>query len=80
MIRLQSASDLASSLSKNNTLTYLDLSSNSIGKSGGEILGAAILSNKILKVLLLSNNGIESRACFTLCMGIIENKSLTKGT
>ena len=40
--------------------------------------GDAILTNQTLKTLILSNNGIESRACFTLCMGIIENSSIKK--
>ena len=79
MIRLQSATALASSLAINATVVYLDLSSNSLGRDGGEALGAALFHNKVLKTLLLSNNGIESRACFTLCMGIIENTALKKG-
>ena len=39
MIRLHSAVDLASSLTENKTLQYLDLSCNSLGRDGGEILG-----------------------------------------
>ena len=42
------------------------------------LIGDAILTNQTLKTLILSNNGIESRACFTLCMGIIENSSIKK--
>ena len=38
-IRLHSAVDLASSLNYNRTLQYLDLSSNSLGRDGGDTLG-----------------------------------------
>ena len=72
MIRLSSAVDLGNSLSINQTLLYLDLSCNSLGRDGGEAIGEAVLNNKTLKTLILSNNGIESKACFTICMGIIE--------
>ena len=72
MIRLSSAVDLGSSLSVNTTLLYLDLSCNSLGKDGGEAIGEAVLNNRTLRTLILSSNGIESRACFTICMGIIE--------
>jgi len=78
MIRLHSAVDLASSLAQNKYLVYLDLSCNSLGREGGETLGNAILSNLTLETLILLNNGIESRACFTICMGIIENFALRK--
>lgn len=39
LIRLKSGINLARSLGFNKTLTYLDLSSNSLGKNGGEALG-----------------------------------------
>lgn len=39
LIRLKSGINLARSLGFNETLTYLDLSSNSLGKDGGEALG-----------------------------------------
>jgi Ran GTPase-activating protein (RanGAP) involved in mRNA processing and transport len=47
----------------------LDLSSNGIGREGGEQLGSSIVDNHSIKTLLLENNGIDSRACFVLCMG-----------
>lgn len=72
MIRLSSAVDLGSSLSINATLLYLDLSCNSLGRDGGEAIGEAVLNNKTLETLILSCNGIEGKACFTICMGIIE--------
>ena len=79
MIRLSSAVDLGNSLSINQTLLYLDLSCNSLGRDGGEAIGEAVLNNKTLRTLILSNNGIESKACFTICMGIIEvNFSIPK--
>ena len=78
MIRLHSAVDLASSLSVNTSLLFLDLSCNSLGKDGGEALGDALLANRSLKTLIISSNGIEAKACFTICMSIIENGSLRK--
>ena len=57
MIRLDGAVCFAKSLSQNIYLTYLDLSYNSLGESGGEELGKALLTNKTLKTLLLNNNG-----------------------
>ena len=38
MIRLDGAADLCSSLIVNTTLTYLDLSFNSLGSMGGKLL------------------------------------------
>ena len=46
MIRLDGAVDFAQSLSINDTLTYLDLSFNSLGTEGGVMLGVSILTNK----------------------------------
>ena len=46
MIRLDGAVDFAQSLSINDTLTYLDLSFNSLGTDGGVMLGVSILTNK----------------------------------
>lgn len=66
------------SLAKNTSLTYLDLSYNSFGHDGGLALGDAIISNRTLKTLLISNNGIDATACFTICVGVIENLALTK--
>ena len=47
MIRMQSAVDLSDSLSFNSTLTYLDISYNTIGTEGGTTLGRALLTNKV---------------------------------
>ena len=54
MIRLHSAVDLASSLSDNKNLVYLDLSCNSLGREGGEILGAFFtdICTNILQIYL----------------------------
>lgn len=46
MIRLDGAVDFAQSLSINDTLTYLDLSFNSLGTEGGVTLGVSILTNR----------------------------------
>jgi Ran GTPase-activating protein (RanGAP) involved in mRNA processing and transport len=56
----------------NYSVPNLDLSWNAIGKDGGEAIGEALPNNKSLKTLILSSNGIESKACFTICMGILE--------
>lgn len=45
MLRLDGAVDLCSSLSENATLTYLDLSFNSLSSNGGIALGNALQDN-----------------------------------
>ena len=69
---------IAESLAKNSSLTYLDLSYNSFGHDGGLALGDAIIDNRTLKTLLISNNSIDATACFTICVGVIENLALTR--
>jgi len=76
MIRMQSAVDQCDSLCYNKTLTYLDLSYNSIGTEGGTTLGRALLTNTSLKELHLKNNMIDPVACFTICVGAREATSL----
>lgn len=56
----------------NHSVPNSDLSWNALGKDGGEAIGEALPNNKSLKTLILSSNGIESKACFTICMGILE--------
>ena len=73
MIRLDGAVNLASALRNNSSLTYIDISFNSLGKEGGEMLGDSILDNKTLLTLKISNNSLNSTACFTICVGIEEN-------
>ncbi|KAJ1421524.1 hypothetical protein B484DRAFT_305777, partial [Ochromonadaceae sp. CCMP2298] len=73
MIRLEGAADLCQSLSINRTLTYLDLSFNSLGSMGGIALGDALQENSVLKTLSVANNGIDSVACLTICAGVLEN-------
>jgi len=77
MIRMQSAVDLCESLSFNKTLTFLDLSYNTIGSEGGTKLGRALLTNRSLTELHLKSNMIDPVACFTLCVGARECLSLT---
>jgi hypothetical protein len=77
MIRLDSAVDLASSIAINNTLTYLDLSYNSLGAEGGKTLGDALIDNRSISELFVCNNNITAVACFTICIGIQENLALT---
>ena len=76
MIRLDSGIDLASSLSCNSSLTHLDLSDNSLNAQGGKALGEALIGNRSIKRLLICNNGITASACFTICVGVIENLAL----
>jgi hypothetical protein len=50
LIRLKSGINLARSLGFNETLTYLDLSSNSLGKDGGEALGIDKYVNGLVSI------------------------------
>eukprot|EP01031_Cornospumella_fuschlensis_P030219 gene30219-36515_t len=76
LIRLGGADDLCSSLSMNQSITYLDLSFNSLGSSGGIALGDALQDNYTLRTLYVSNNSLDSIACVTICAGILQNKNL----
>jgi len=78
LLRLDGAVDFVSSLGVNNTLTYLDLSYNALGKAAGVVLGDSIIDNKSLQTLKLCNNGLHACAIFTICQGIIENHSLRR--
>jgi len=78
MIRLDGAVDFCSSLAVNETLTYLDLSYNSLAQDGGIMLGQAIEDNHSLETLIIANNAIDAIACFTICVGIISNLTLKK--
>jgi hypothetical protein len=75
-IRLDGAAYLADSLKFNSSLTYVDLSYNSLGTVAGEVLGGVVMENKSLRTLLLGHNGIDARACFTLCVGLQLNTTL----
>ena len=77
-IRQNTAIALASSLGKNNTLTYLDLSYNALGSAAGEVIGDSILDNKILKTLILDNNNLGSTACVTICIGVCQNLAIKR--
>jgi hypothetical protein len=78
MMRLDSAVQFAQALAVNESLTYLDVSFNAFGNDAGCAMGDALLDNKTIRTLLISNNGIDSKACFTICIGIQENLGLTK--
>jgi Ran GTPase-activating protein (RanGAP) involved in mRNA processing and transport len=78
MIRLDGAVDFCSSLAINETLTYLDLSYNSLAQDGGIMLGMSIEDNHALETLIIANNAIDAIACFTICVGIISNLTLKK--
>jgi hypothetical protein len=77
MIRLDGAIELAKSLAGTLYLTYLDLSYNALGRDAGEILGKSLITNASLEYLNVSNNNINSTACFTICVGLEENKTLS---
>jgi hypothetical protein len=76
MIRLHSGVDLARSIAKTTTLTYLDLSYNALGQEGGKALGDSLLDNKSLQKLLLDNNNIDGIGCFVICTAVQENHGL----
>lgn len=78
MMRLDSAVQFSQALAVNESLTYLDVSYNAFGNDAGCALGDALLDNKTIKTLLISNNGLDSKACFTICIGIQENLGLTR--
>lgn len=96
MIRLESGRALCESLGINNTITYLDLSFNALGKEGGLALGDALQDNKTLRTLIIvrysylicnrylfwiqANNAINSVSCLTICAGILENENLQNFT
>lgn len=73
MIRLDGAVTFANAIRHNRSLTYLDVSYNSLGRFGGEMLGDSIIDNKTLITLKASSNALNSTACFTICVGIEEN-------
>lgn len=76
MIRMDGACSLSESLASNHHLMFLDLSYNSLGQHGGELIGKSLLSNRVLKTLLLSNNAIPASGCCAICVGIERNLSL----
>ena len=63
-------------LMSNNRLLKLDLSSNQIGKEGGDILGKVLKRNRFIEKLNLSWNQIRgSRGC-SIMQGLMENNNL----
>jgi Ran GTPase-activating protein (RanGAP) involved in mRNA processing and transport len=76
MIRVTSAVEFSRSLSRNSSLTHLDLNFNAIGSEGGIALGHSLLENKTLRALLVSTNGLDATACLTISAGAMENKTL----
>ena len=77
-IRLHGAKSLANAMIMNNSLTHLDLAYNALGTEAGEILGHALLYNQTLTYLDVASNSINSSACFTICMGIVDNYCIKK--
>ena len=73
---MNSANDLCDSLCHNKTLTYLDISYNSIGSEGACTLGRALLTNNKLMELHIQNNLIDPVGCFTICVGARETSAL----
>jgi Ran GTPase-activating protein (RanGAP) involved in mRNA processing and transport len=60
----------------NQSLTFLELSYNALGVSGGIALGDALQDNKVLRHLLVANNSLDSVATMVICAGILENANL----
>ena len=58
MIRLDGAISFAKAMGINVYLTDVDISYNSLSEGGGEALGQALLSNKTIRSLNLTHNGI----------------------
>ena len=71
MIRLKSALSLATCISSNQSSTLLDLSYNGVGSEAGIMLGSALLDNKNLKSLNLTNNELDAPAIIAICQGIV---------
>jgi hypothetical protein len=76
LLRLDCATVLCKCLGSNLSLTNLDLSYNTLGETGGESLGAALMENKRLERLNLSNCGISSSVCLCIVIGVIECASM----
>jgi hypothetical protein len=73
-----SSIDIAKALSLNQTLTYLDLSFNGLGPQAGEYIGDALQHNHTIETLLLENNQLNGSAVYCICVGVMENTSLTR--
>ena len=69
MIRLKSAQALAVCIASNCTLTHLDLGYNGVGSEAGIMLGSALLDNRCLETLDLTNNELDAPAIITICQG-----------
>lgn len=60
---------VAQALTVNQTVTHLDLSYNSLGNEGAEVLGDALHYNSALVTLDLTQTKVQARGCFVLVQG-----------
>ena len=72
----EGAVHLAAALTKNHTLTYLELSDNPIGDIGAAAFGDMVRNNTALTRLHLNRCGITSGGCVQLAAGLTENGTL----
>jgi Leucine Rich repeat len=70
-------SAIAEALKVNNTLTKLNVSSNSIGDAGAAVFAEALKVNKSLAVLCLYNNSIGDAGAAAIAEALKVNNSLT---
>ena len=73
MIRLNSAVSIAQSFGLNCSVTSLNLENNSLGPSGGGMLGSILERNKTLTYVNIAHNSIDATACLVICQGCIHN-------
>mmetsp|Transcript_62113 Transcript_62113/g.148136 ORF Transcript_62113/g.148136 Transcript_62113/m.148136 type:complete len:387 (-) Transcript_62113:11-1171(-) len=68
---------LAGALSRNATVTTLDLRENRIGNSGAESLADALAMNSALKTLILGQNSVREQGAKKIAEALNENQTLT---
>lgn len=73
----RTCSGIADAIKCNKSLTFIDLSQNNLGGSGGKSLGNALPMNETLLVLDLSSNFLGPDGVAGLCKGLETNKTLT---
>lgn len=60
------------------TLLVCFVSYNGLGPAAGEVLGDSIQSNRTMRHLILKNNCFNSTACFSICVGVVENLAMQR--
>jgi hypothetical protein len=67
---------IAKALAVNSTVTHLDLSYNSLGNEGAEVLGNSLHFNNALQKLDLTQTKICARGCYVIIQGVYSCMSL----